>query len=738
MEAAIIALVLVLGALGISHGRSLRARVLSAALAGALALGLVPMSSTADDPDAHYRPEDRTERRQSRFASSRACRSCHPAEYESWSHTHHRKMTQPARSDTIIPKWEGELEHGGRHYRLFRHEGRHFVDMPAFGTNGDSELTRMVRPIVMTTGSHHQQLFWFPVPWADIDTDPRENEAYQALCSRCHGQDATGGEPDGGSARQVQLGDVRVTVPSETSAGPLLDAALTATDIRRVIEEEDHRGFLSAGMENEHVRFAVQHVVRLQVRDRLMQFPFSYLIEDERWVHEDDTFLAPPEPIAAVEPLEEGWSHACDSCHAVGARFDFERYGVLGVAETADLGIACESCHGAGAAHVARYLNPMTRWIAYGDDAPADDIVNPAQLDPKRANAVCGKCHSEHIEREVALAQTPKRFRPGSELEAYYHITQYQEPPYPAWLAEAIEDDVETLSGVFWRDGTVRVAGRDYNGLALTGCHVNGTMSCMTCHSMHDSDPDDQLKTIAKTDEVCKSCHEAIARDITAHTHHAAESSGSDCYNCHMPQTTIGLLKAIRAHRVDSPNATTSATTGRPNACNLCHLDRSLESVGTTLSEWYGQAEFTASRGTTGPKPPAGGAEPSAAVDWLLRGDAVQRALVAWHMGWAPARQASDASWAVPYLAELLDDPYAAVRYIAGHSLNAHHGYEDIRFDYVADSKSRRAVALQVQDRFAKERIARPELWLDNGRLDVVKVAAAKAQRDDTDVTISE
>jgi hypothetical protein len=34
---------------------------------------------------------------------------------------------------------------------------------------------------------------------------------------------------------------------------------------------------------------------------------------------------------------------------------------------------------------------------------------------------------------------------------------------------------------------------------------------------------------------------------VTAHTHHASNSSGNECYNCHMPHTTYGVLSAIRS-----------------------------------------------------------------------------------------------------------------------------------------------------------------------------------------------
>ncbi len=62
-------------------------------------------------------------------------------------------------------------------------------------------------------------------------------------------------------------------------------------------------------------------------------------------------------------------------------------------------------------------------------------------------------------------------------------------------------------------------------------------------------------------------------------------------------------------------------------ACNLCHLDKTLEWTGQNLAAWY--------------KIPVEELSPedksiAASVLWALKGDAGQRALIAWHMGWQP------------------------------------------------------------------------------------------------------
>jgi hypothetical protein len=68
---------------------------------------------------------------------------------------------------------------------------------------------------------------------------------------------------------------------------------------------------------------------------------------------------------------------------------------------------------------------------------------------------------------------------------------------------------------------------------------------------------------------------------------------------------------------------------------------------------------------------------------WIATGDAGVRALAAWYMGWEPARQAAGSEWMAPYLAELLADPYAAVRGLGYRSLVTLRGYGDLDYDFV-------------------------------------------------------
>ena len=65
------------------------------------------------------------------------------------------------------------------------------------------------------------------------------------------------------------------------------------------------------------------------------------------------------------------------------------------------------------------------------------------------------------------------------------------------------------------------------------------------------------------TDEACDCCYSSYRDQIETDSHHPADSSGSLCYNCHMPHTTYTLLKGIRSHQISGPNISTTLSTGR-------------------------------------------------------------------------------------------------------------------------------------------------------------------------------
>jgi len=536
------------------------------------------------------------------YVSSQGCRSCHPQAYSAWHASYHRTMTQVATPGSVAGDFDGiELhDEAGRRYRLSREADKLFVEFDDPETAGE----RVQREIVMTTGSHHYQAYWF-----------------------------------------------------------------------------------SAGQGRE-----------------LGMLPFIYLIDEEqygqpRWILRRAAFLRPPaSPDAEAKPLKIGrWNQVCYMCHTTRGQ---PRWHGREHADThaVEFGIACESCHGPGYQHINANHNPVRRYDLHQNEEPDATIVNPSRLPHQRSAEVCGQCHSvivpRHADQWGRWQEDGFAYRPGDDLSK----TRLIDPK----LFVLNEENVERLKGLFhrpdsvlahtyWPDGMIKVSGREFSGLIATPCYQQGTMSCLSCHEMHQEPGDlrtkaewanDQLKPGMRTNEACYQCHESYRDNLTAHTHHTADSAGSRCYNCHMPHTSYGLLKAIRSHQIDSPSVLSSLEPiGRPNACNQCHLDKTLAWTAEKLDDWYDIEP---------PQLTEDEQQIAASVLWLLKGDAAQRALAAWTMSWQPAKEVSGWTWMPPFLAQILLDPYDSNRFIAQRTIRGLPGMSQFPYDFMASEEKRR------------------------------------------------
>jgi hypothetical protein len=484
--------------------------------------------------------------------------------------------------------------------------------------------------------------------------------------------------------------------------------------------------------------------------DRVLNIlPGVFLLDEQRWTPRSSVVLSPP--TQGVATLDGHWNAICIDCHTTHGKTLFdtpyrsEPISAQSVTTTVvEFGIGCESCHGPAETHVTQNKSPWRRYAMYLSGEPDATIVNPVNLDPVLSSQVCGQCHSiwefsspadERIASTTGLA-----YRPGDELRDTRFIAHPATNGNGPEMQELLSTDPDFIRGSFWSDGLVRVSGREYNGLIDSPCFQNAetaeqTLSCFSCHTLHKTPEDPrpvstwadthQISTGMNDNRACTQCHQELTVDVEAHTNHDASSSGSSCYNCHMPYTSYGLMRAIRSHTVTTPSIQESVEVGRPNACNLCHLDQTLEWSGQHLRNWYDM-----------PMPILNDDDRTvaASVMWLLAGDAGQRAITASSYGWAPAQTASGTSWMVPFLGELLGDPYEAVRYIAAKSLRTLPGYEELRYDYVATQDERFEDALDALMTWRNSTLSRsrrdPQLLLtDDGSLDTAAMRQLFTQR---------
>ncbi len=445
-----------------------------------------------------------------------------------------------------------------------------------------------------------------------------------------------------------------------------------------------HEIVLTTG--SHHLQFYWMATMNTRVIDQL---PFAYMIKEERWTPMRATFLLPP---AQGNFYAVGqWNRGCMDCHTTQGRPRVSNVSFQMDTQVNEFGISCAACHSEGTKHISKNQNPVRRYAHYLSGKPDDTIKNPKRLDGQKASLVCGQCHSiwnfSGITEKQEWNTKGSTYRAGDESLAQRYVVNPREAEKNPLVRNIIANDPHYLENRFWPDGMIRVTGREYNGVVDSPCYAGGEFSCLSCHTMHAKGhdrteirawSDDQLKPEMRGNAACTQCHgqfENVAA-LQEHTRHQANSPGSSCYNCHMPYTTYGLLKAIRSHQVSNPSALESLQTGRPNACNLCHLDKTLASTADTLKQWYNQPV---------PTIPVDEKTIAASILWSIKGDAGQRALLAWSMGWKPAQEISGTEWTYPYLIRTMADPYEAVRFIAHRSLRSLSGFEDFDFDYTAE-----------------------------------------------------
>ena len=314
-----------------------------------------------------------------------------------------------------------------------------------------------------------------------------------------------------------------------------------------------------------------------------------------------------------------------------------------------------------------------------------------------------------------------------------YHLFGFGDP-----VAESIDRSV--AQSAWWDDGTCRVASNEFMGMIDSPCYQGGQheghMSCLSCHSMHASAPDDQLAKGMDGNQACLQCHSDYADRIEEHTHHAAGTPGSQCYDCHMPHTSYALVRAIRTHRVQSPRVSSDwAVKNQPNGCNQCHQDRSVQWAADRLHAWYGQPlpDLEQSDETS----------VAAMVVWLLEGDAAQRAIAASMMGHGEAAATSGSDWKAPFLATLFNDPYVAVRYIAWLSLRKLDGFQEFDFQWDGSPEDRERSRQEVLELWRQQGGSkskqRTELLLtEDGDVDIEAVNRLLDRRDETPILFPE
>ena len=286
------------------------------------------------------------------------------------------------------------------------------------------------------------------------------------------------------------------------------------------------------------------------------------------------------------------------------------------------LGISCEGCHYGGKAHaesdggkVLPPFFPTSPHIAHSEEVKSDGRTRA------NANLACAQCHS-----------TPTRILPSG---------------------------MRRRNSAEYRDA---ISGSCYSQLA-----------CIDCHEPHTAIGPVWSKTPDQDDASCSRCHQQYStiESIQQHTHHPPGTEGARCMNCHMPKVTEGLLDIVRSHQITIPSSSRIIEAGGTNACNICHMDQSIDWTLGHLNDWYGAVfDQTSLNGNYDDKQLAAG------LLWL-RDIRPEIRLIA--LG---AAKRSKAEWLAPEVARQLDSRYVTHRQHAQDALEQILGTDLDRLGY--------------------------------------------------------
>lgn len=246
------------------------------------------------------------------------------------------------------------------------------------------------------------------------------------------------------------------------------------------------------------------------------------------------------------------WNQMCASCHNTRLRKNYDPESDSYHTSIAQLTVSCESCHGPMKAH--------DDWQRTNPGGQGDPHLVKWSRDQHIEN--CAGCHARR-------GEITGDFVPGESFWDHYLLT------------------VTDGTDIYYPDGQIRDENYEFASFLSSRMYHAG-VRCMDCHDMHS------METLLPGNQLCMRCHTPggfpnappILPEV--HSFHKAESTGNQCINCHMPQTTYMQRHPRHDHGFTIPDPLLTKEHGVPNACNKCHQDRDADWALQAVDQWYG------------------------------------------------------------------------------------------------------------------------------------------------------
>ena len=269
----------------------------------------------------------------------------------------------------------------------------------------------------------------------------------------------------------------------------------------------------------------------------------------------------------------QNWNYMCADCHSTNVDKNFDVKTNTYNTTFSEINVACEGCHGAASEHVIWANQPAevkNDPIALHDKGFSRDLsksvqtwqvsdnkktLTPQSIDHSQQVLVCAQCHS----RRTQISN--KSHIDGNAFGERYLLDLISSTNYHP-------------------DGQVYNENFIYGSFLQSKMYKNGVV-CSDCHNPHTA----ELKLPIET--LCLQCHQSDNYASTQHHKHPEKSTGAQCVNCHMPETTYMDIDARRDHGFHIPTPNLAKKLGTPDTCLSCHEDKDSQWSASKVNAWY-------------------------------------------------------------------------------------------------------------------------------------------------------
>lgn len=238
-----------------------------------------------------------------------------------------------------------------------------------------------------------------------------------------------------------------------------------------------------------------------QASGSILQSSMTWYSSERRWN------LSPGYDAHSHQRFSRRVSTECLVCHSGRVAVMPDREDQFEAMPFFEHSIGCERCHGPGKPHIT--------WHRTEERTGFDPIVNPAQLDPIRREAVCNQCHLQGEHRVTRLGMRADDFRPGMHLS-------------DVWTSFLKTSEVAADNSV--------LAVSQVEQMQSSRCFLesDGKLGCTSCHSPHRIPMSSEKEAYYR--DRCVKCHAPDNRPCAISESERQQRTNNSCINCHMPR----------------------------------------------------------------------------------------------------------------------------------------------------------------------------------------------------------